>query len=372
VIALLCVAVVAYVYFGYPLLLASGVLGGKKPVYQHAILPRVSVIIPAHNEEGVIAAKIESIFASSYPRELVEVLVGSDGSTDKTAETVRKYPAVILYESRAQQGKSAIQNELVGRSSGEILLFTDADCFASSDALGCVLDNFADPTVGLVTARPSYFNAHENDVTQNEGIYLRYENWIQRQESQRGLLAMASGSFFAVRRSLWRPLQGNVGDDFVLPLQVAIQGQRNVLEPRAVVRTDLTQNRLQAILAMRRRIISKDLLGLLMNAVALNPFRTGGVAVALWSHKLLRWLVPYFLLGAFLANLFLLHNRVFVGTLILQTAFYAMAVAGIAVSRHVKSRWSIPASFCVVNAAALLGTLQCFRGRTSGLWKPAR
>jgi cellulose synthase/poly-beta-1,6-N-acetylglucosamine synthase-like glycosyltransferase len=369
---LFCVLLVAYVYAGYPLLLACGFIGRRKPVHRGATLPRVSVIIPAHNEQRVIGEKIENVLAFSYPRERVEILVGSDGSSDGTADAVRKHRGVILYESAAQSGKSSVQNELVKRSSGEILLFTDADCFASSDSLSCLIENFADPAVGLVTARPSYFNADENEVTQNEGIYLRYESWLQRQEGERGLLAVASGSFFAVRRCLWQPLQGNVGDDFVLPLQVALQGYRNVLESRATVRTDLTQNHLGSILSMRRRIISKDLLGLIRNAAVLNPLRTGALAVGLWSHKLLRWLVPYFLVGAFIANIFLLGSRFFFLTLGLQLAFYGLAVLGVIASRRVKSRWSIPASFCVVNFAALLATIQCVLGRTSGQWKPAR
>jgi cellulose synthase/poly-beta-1,6-N-acetylglucosamine synthase-like glycosyltransferase len=367
-----CVLVVFYVYAGYPVLVACGLLGRKKAVHRNVVSRTVSVMIPAHNEQAVIGEKIDNIAAFRYPAGQIEVLVGSDGSTDGTAAVVRKYPGVRLFESLSQCGKSSIQNELVNRSSGEILLFTDADCFAGPDALAQLVENFADPTIGLVTARPSYFNAAENDVTQNEGTYLRYESWLQLQESERGLLAMASGSFFAMRRSLWQPLQGNVGDDFVLPLQVALQGYRNVLEPRATVRTRLTQNHLGSVLAMRRRIISKDLLGLLRNAAVLNPFRTGAVAVALWSHKLLRWLVPYFLVGAFLANLFLLHGRFFFVTLGLQIAFYALAVLGVTASERVKSLWSIPASFCVMNFAALLATLQCVSGRTSGQWKPAR
>ncbi|HUK24531.1 MAG TPA: glycosyltransferase [Terriglobales bacterium] len=368
----LCVLVVAYVYAGYPLALAAGLLGGRKRIRQSAVLPRVSVIVPAHNEQDVIGGKIENIRAFAYPPGQIEILVGSDGSTDATAEIVGRYEGVHLYESGSQSGKSAVQNELVKRSSGEILLFTDADCFAAPHALSYLVENFADPRVGLVTARPSYFNNDENEVTHNEGSYLRYESWLQRQESERGLLAMASGSFFAVRRSLWQPLQGNVGDDFVLPLQVALQGYRNVLDPRATVRTRLTQNELGSVLAMRRRIVSKDLLGLIRNRAVLNPLRTGAVAIALWSHKLLRWLVPYFLLIAFLANLFLLHGRFFFATLALQIAFYALAVVGVAASRRVKSLWSIPASFCVMNFAALLATLQCISGRTSGRWKPAR
>ena len=370
--AFVCMLAIVYVYAGYPLLLACGFLGRRKPVHRSTTYPVVSVIIPAHNEQDVIAEKIENIRALAYPQERIEILVGSDGSTDRTAEIVRQHAGVTLYESTGQSGKSLIQNELVKRSSGEILLFTDADCFASPDALSRLVKNFADRRVGLVTARPTYFNNDENEVTQNEGIYLRYEKWLQRQESERGLLAMASGSFFAMRRTIWQPLASNVGDDFVLPLHVALHGHRVVMEAGATVRTDLTQNRLNSILAMRRRIISKDLLGLMRNAAVLNPLRTGPLAIALWSHKLLRWLVPYFLLGAFISNLFLLGSGFFFVLLALQLAFYGMAALGVVAPQRVRSRWSIPASFCVVNFAALLATIQCLSGRTSGQWKPAR
>jgi cellulose synthase/poly-beta-1,6-N-acetylglucosamine synthase-like glycosyltransferase len=367
-----CVLIVTYVYVGYPMFLACGLLGSRKGVRRRAITPTVSVIIPAHNEQELIGHKLENIAALAYPQDQIEVLVGSDGSTDATADIVRKYSQVHLYESFTQCGKSSIQNELVKRSSGEILLFTDADSFATPEALARLVESFADPTVGLVTVQPSYLNVDENEVTHNEGIYMRYESWLQKQESDRGMLAMASGWFFAMRRSLWQPLQGNVGDDFVLPLQVALQGYRNVVEPRAIVRSRMSQNEMGSMFAMRRRIISKDLLGLLRNAAVLNPLCTGMVALALWSHKLLRWLVPYFLVGAFLANLFLLGGRFFFATLTLQLAFYGLAVFGLTASRRVKSLWSIPASFCVVNFAALLATLQCISGRTSGQWKPAR
>jgi cellulose synthase/poly-beta-1,6-N-acetylglucosamine synthase-like glycosyltransferase len=122
-----CVFVVAYVYFGYPLLVSTGLLGGKKPVRRGTPLPTVSIIIPAHNERQSIGKKIESIATFTYPQERIEILVGSDGSTDGTAEVVRSYPNVVLYESTQQRGKSSIQNELVLRSSGDILVFTDAD-----------------------------------------------------------------------------------------------------------------------------------------------------------------------------------------------------------------------------------------------------
>ncbi len=370
-----CFAAIIWVYFGYPLALRLGARGRRKPFEHGGERPLVSVIVAARNEEPCIQAKLENLLASDYPRERLEILVGSDGSSDRTEEIVRKFAAegVGLISFPQQQGKSAIQNGLVAAASGAILVFTDADCLFSRGALGCIVGNFADAQVGLVTARTRYRNANETSIAENEGLYLRYENWLRGQESERGILAMASGWLFAMRRSLWRPLDPNLGDDFVLPLEVAEAGMRNVLEPRVTVISPLAQNQARSMLRMKVRIVSKDLRALLAHRGLLNPARHGALAVGLWSHKLLRWLVPYGLLGMWASNFFLLERHCFRAALALQAAFYLGAVAGFARrGQPPRFPWSLPMSFCLVNFAALLGTLKYFARRSSGRWEPER
>jgi len=369
-----CAGVIVWVYFGYPLALKIGLLGCRKQFHRAAITPTVSIIIPAHNEESAIEAKIRNLLALDYPREQVEILVGSDGSSDRTQEIVERFASdgVGLVSFPQQQGKSAIQNGLVAMACEEFLVFTDADCFLPTHALRCLMENFANPSVGLVTAHPTYVNASETATAQNEGIYLRYETWLRHQESQRGLLAMASGSLFAMRRPLWHPLDHNLGDDFVLPLRVAQSGMHNLIDARVAVCTRLDQNEPSTMLALKVRVISKDFRALLAHRALLNPFRYGATAISLWSHKLLRWLVPYFLLLMILANSLLLHSRFLQLVFAAQLAFYGIAIAGFAFGDKNKLPWSVPMSFCVVNAAALLGTLKCLAGRTSGVWKPHR
>jgi len=385
-----CAAVIAYIYLGYPLALRLGLLGPRTAALTSPIRPLISVIVAAHNEETVIGLKLKNLLASDYPRDRTEILIGSDGSSDRTEEIVRPFAAegVGLISFPQQQGKSAMQNGLVAAASGSILVFTDADCLFAPGALARIIDHFADPRVGLVTGRPCYSNESETCVIQNESWYLRYETWLREQESARGLLAMASGSLFAIRRSLWKPLDRNLGDDFVLPLQMVEASYKNILEARAVAVTRLSQSEPSSLLRLKVRIISKDFRALLVHRALLNPFRYGAIAISLWSHKLLRWLVPYFLLAAFAANLFLLDRPFFRAAFILQSAFYALALVGAlrgtdcdrgeyletGAPRSLVSRlpWSLPMSFCVVNLAALLGTLKCITGRTSGHWKPER
>jgi len=370
-----CIGILVYIYFGYPLLLGSGLLGRRRPIRKKETFPSVSIVIPAHNEESVIEAKLRNLLSLDYPSDKLEILVGSDGSTDRTEELVRRFPAdrVRLVVSPVQCGKSAIQNRLVTQSSGEIIVFTDADSLIDRDGLRRMMENFGDPQVGLVTISPSYSNPNETYLARNESLYWRYENWLRGQESERVLLAAATGWLFGMRRSLWEPLDPNVGDDFVLPLKVALQGSRNVVDETIEVESRLTQVESSSMLRMKVRIVSKDLRGLLANKRILNPFANAPLAIAMWSHKLLRWLVPYFLLATLVSNLFLLENFFYRIVVALQVLFYGIAVAGSTSGEpELKQPWSVPQSFCLVNLAALLGTLHCAAGRPMGVWKPVR
>lgn len=371
----LSAAVVIYVYFGYPLLLKLHVLGGPKPWRRGHAQPLISVIVPAHNEESVIETKIKNLLSSDYPRERVEALIGSDGSSDNTEDIVRRFVAdgVGLISFPQHRGKSAIQNGLVAKASGSILVFTDADCILSAHALSCLVENFADEDVGLVSGIPRYLNDRETDITQNEDTYLRYETWLRARESECGLLAMASGSLFAMRRTLWKPLDPNVGDDFALPLHVVLSGKKNVLDSRAAASTRLTQSRVGSMFKLKVRIVSKDLRALLANRRILNPVHYGGLAVSLWSHKLLRWFVSYFLLALFTSNIFLRHVPFYRVVFLSQMMFYGTALVGLALrNTRIAFPISIPMSFCVVNFASLIGTAKCLVGRKSGSWKPVR
>jgi len=369
------VTIVAYIYFGYPFLLKNHFLGSAKTWRRGDARPTVSFIVAAHNEESVIGSKIENLLASDYPPERVEILIGSDGSSDSTEEIVRRFAddGVGLISFPQHQGKSATQNGLVAAASGEILVFTDADCMLPAQILAYLIENFGDERIGLVTGTPRYQNQLETDVTQNESLYLRYETWLRNQESDRGLLAMASGSLFAMRRSLWKPLDPNWSDDFALPLQVELAGMRNVLDSRVVPLTRLTQSLPGSMFNLKVRIVSKDFKTLLAHRHLLNPFRCGAIAVTLWSHKLLRWLVPYFLLATIASSFFLWRSSFYRGVLILQMTLYAAALAGFLWRpRRIGFPFSILASFCLVNFAALVGTAKAFLRQKSGKWEPVR
>jgi cellulose synthase/poly-beta-1,6-N-acetylglucosamine synthase-like glycosyltransferase len=374
VLFVLCLSLIIYVYFGYPLLLRAGALGRAKVFATGSAQPGLSIIVPAHNEESQMEAKLINLLSLHYPYDRVEILVGSDGSSDSTEEIVRRFAhrGVRLVSFPQQRGKSAMQNALVAAAGKDILLFTDADCFCAPDSLQLTVEHFRDQRVGLVTASPRYVNGTHTTVAKNESLYLRYEAWLRRLESERGLLAMASGSFFAMRRALWQPLPADMGDDFVLPLRVAQAGMLTRLDQRLSVLTNLSQSEPKSILKLKIRIIRKDFRGLLSHRPLLNLIGHGSLAVALWSHKLLRWLVPYFLIALLLSNIALFGRPAFTIFFALQSAFYAVALAGF-ISPRCSSRTacSVPMSFCLVNFASLVA-LASLGGSSTGKLNPHR
>lgn len=340
------------------------------------INPTISLIIVAYNEEKVIAHKIENSLKLDYQREKLEIILVSDGSNDRTNEIVEGFASqeVRLIVLNSNQGKSTAQNQAVVEASGEIILFTDANVMLRPDAAGQIVSNFRDGKIGCVVGRVTYLNEADTSVSQSEGFYWRYELFLRRMESKLGNFAMGSGPIMAIRRSLFKPLDPDVGEDFVLPMQTAINGYRVIYEPEAVSEEILFQNTPARMLRSKVRVISKDLRGLFLCRAILNPFRYRLYAWGLISHKLLRWLVPYFLVILFGFNLLLLGHAFYRLTLGLQIVFYVLAFAGYLRQTNTKPPpiLGIPFSFCLVNLAALVGVARFLAGKKAGRWVPVR
>lgn len=372
-----CVSVVAYVYFGYPfLLLILSKLRPAPQVKKANITPTVSLIIPAYNEEKVIAQKIENTLALDYPEGKLEIIIASDGSTDDTNEIVEAFAdrGVKLIVLNPNQGKSNSQNRAVAEAHGEILFFTDANVMLQPDAVQKIVNNFGDDQVGCVIGKVTYLNEGNTSVSEGEGFYWRYELLLREKESKLGNFAMGSGPIMAIRRNLFQILDPDVGEDFALPMWTAIKGYRVIYEPEAISEEILFQNTPVSMFKSKIRIISKDLRGLSLCRAIMNPFRYPLYAWGLISHKLLRWLVPYFLIALFVHNLLLLDHPFYGLTLAIQIAFYAVAFGGYLWQRKGKPPriLGIPFSFYLVNLAALVGVARFVIGKKAGQWEPVR
>jgi len=370
-------ATVIYVYFCYPLLLI--ILSKLRPastIHKVKIIPSVSLIIAAYNEEKVIAQKIENCLSLNYPMDRLEIIVASDGSMDRTNDIVRSYQTlgVKLVALETNRGKSTAQNKSMVEAKNDIVIFTDANVILQPNVIRKMVRNFGEKKVGCVIGKVTYLNEEDTSISQGEGLYWRYELFVRKKENDLGNLAIGSGPIMAIRKELFKPLNPNVGEDFVLPIQGVIAGYRVIYEPEAISEEILFQNFPISMFKSKVRIISKDLKGLIYNRGILNPLQYPLFSWGLISHKLLRWLVPYCLLLIFITNLFLLPFYFYQIIFILQNCFYLSALIGFFWQRRGKPPliFGIPFSFCLVNLAALVGVAFFLMGRKYGQWETVR
>jgi cellulose synthase/poly-beta-1,6-N-acetylglucosamine synthase-like glycosyltransferase len=360
------VLIVAYTWIGYPAVLLILRWKWARPSLQtgSAAQPSVSIIVAAHNEEKSIAEKLEDTLRLRYPRELLEIIVASDGSTDRTEEAVTRFAVNdsrirLLRTERA--GKSHAQNNAVREAKGDIIFFTDVNTRTRPDLLETIVKNFIDLEVGMVTVTV-HFGHPGGAIASGQGLYWRFELFLRAAESAIGILAAGSGQGLALRRSLFRPMPSFYGDDCVLPLDVRLQGYRVVQDAQAVV-FDVMPHSIEGELRARVRMTARNWTGTLSRPGLLNPFRFPLTAWALISHKLLRWLTPLFLLFALFCNSLLFFKWPFWLFWIGQVVFYMAALVGWLRTRRSLRAWlfAYPFSFCLANLGFLLGLVKVVR-----------
>lgn len=305
-----CVVGSLYSYLLYPALLA--LTGGSARPVQAAggqespdVLPPLSIIIAARNEEARLAAKLDDLLEQDYPRDRLQVLVVSDGSTDGTARVARGYAAsgVDCIELQQRLGKEAAQARAIQAATGRFIVFTDVATRIGGAGLRGMVAGLARPGVGAVSSEDRFVAADGRPA--GEGLYVRYEMWLRRLESRRGGLVGLSGSLFGVRRELCDEWPTDVPSDLVVALRCARRGLRAVTLPDVHgLYPDLQQD--SAEFARKRRTAIRGMAGLASATEVLNVRRYGWFAFQAWSHKLLRWAAPWFMLAALLLNLALL------------------------------------------------------------------
>ncbi len=337
--------------------------------------PHISIIISAFNEEKNIAQKLKNTLAIEYPRDKFEILVGSDGSTDNTNLCVESFNerGVQFVDFQLNRGKTAVQNDLVEKSKGEILVFTDAASFLPPDTIKNLVRNFTDDRVGCVAGRMRFVNTGTNLTTQSQGIYWRYEMKIREMESKMGSLIGVDGPLYAVRKDNYISLGDNIISDLITPLLVLEQDKKVVLEPEAVVEEDPTLKTVQEF-TTRRRIVLRGLVGLVTYRSLWNPLRKPLLAFQIFFHKILRWFIGPIALLNVLACFALSTHWIFKIVLATYLLFILTAAFGyLAACLKMKCRiLTIPYYFCLVNFAATLGIVDFFRGKQAITWETIR
>ena len=365
-----------YVYVLFPVLVRQ-LASRFGAIVSEADLPlSVSIVVTAYNEEKGILAKLENLFALDYPRDLVDIIVASDASSDATDQLVRDCGSdrVQLLRVEGRRGKTNCQNAAAAIARGEILVFTDATTHLDARALRALVRRFHSADVGCVAGRLLYVSRTESVTGQGGEAYWDYEIKLRMAESALGSLVGVSGCLYAVRRSAYRAINPALISDFVISMKMREQSLRTVLAVDAVCYEE-TLNRGTQEMSMRVRVAIRSINALICERRFLNPWRYGLFAWQLWSHKLLRYASPFLWLIALGANVALAPKHLFYTALLACQLIVILAGAlGFALqSRLAKlGMLSQPYYFLLTNIASFLAALRYMKGERMVTWKPLR
>ena len=364
--------IVLFAYVGYPLTLLGLAAVRGRTVVKSDITPFVTVIIAAHNEEAQIDAKLENTLLMEYPRDRVQIIVISDGSTDGTNDIVRGYVkrGVELIETDGRVGKEGAQRQALGHARGEIIVFTDVATLSDVHCLKHMVRNFADETVGCVSSEDRIIK--EGGEAGGEGAYVRYEMWLRALESRVGSVVGLSGSLFAVRSSLCDDFSSDQQSDFRTVLVCIREGLRGVSDPSVVGFYRDVPNESDEFNRKVRTVI-RALTVFFRNADLLAIWRYGTASYVLLCHKLLRWLVPWLLAIAFISNAILaVQSLPYLTVFLVQIIFYLGAAVGIRSRRNRNPLLRVAAYFVRVNLSIAIAWVRYLRGGRIVTWEPTR
>jgi cellulose synthase/poly-beta-1,6-N-acetylglucosamine synthase-like glycosyltransferase len=362
-------AIVTYVYAGYPLILAVLKRVAARPVRVGAFEPAVCLFITAHNESGVMAAKLRNALALDYPPDLVDIVVASDGSQDRTNDVVREFaPRVRLLAFTKRRGKIATISEGIGGVTSDIVIFSDANTFLQPDAIRALVRNFNDPQVGAASGDVTLVGERAA-LARSEDLYYRYERWIQDAESHIGSMIGADGALYAIRRELFvAPPSDTILDDMAIPMAVIRAGRRVVFEPAACAYEHGSETAVEEF-ARKSRVVA-GAVQFMRRADSALPVHAPQVIFSFVSHKALRWSSPVFAMSGFVAALTLAgSSKGYAAAALAQALVIAGGLAGCIPTLRRANAVAIAHYFCLVQAAAAVGFMRGLTGRQSVLWR---
>lgn len=329
-----------YTYMGYPLILSVWRRVRKRTTKKGEYLPSVSIILAVYNEEKLVERKLKNLLELDYPASLLEIIVSSDGSTDRTEEKVSRFlesaskaeagasgkPSIRLMAWPAHVGKAAALNRAVEHARGEIILFSDARQMLDRNVLLRLTANFNDPEVGVASGELMLVDRPGGKGVSGVGLYWRYEKWLRKMESDIDSMLGATGAIYAMRKSLYRPIPTDtILDDVLIPMQAVFEGYRIVFEPEAMA-YDFVPPRPETEFVRKVRTLAGNYQLLWENGSFWSPGKNR-VFFQYFSHKVARLVVPFLMIVLFLSNLFLLQG-IYLIFLFLQLAWYGLALIG--------------------------------------------
>lgn len=367
-----CTGLVAYAYFGYPMILWAVSIVKTRGILKADITPSVTFIITAYNEESQIVEKLENTLKLRYPSSLLEIIVASDCSTDKTDDVAKSYACrgVKLVRAPHRKGKEAAQKLAILSSSGDVLVFSDVATILPESAIANIVKNFADPTVGCVSSEDRFIDS--DGKISGEGAYVRYEMVLRSLESRFNSLVGLSGSFFAARSSVCKALWSeHLQSDFNTVLNSMRIGLRGVADSESIGYYKNIKDEKKEF-DRKVRTVLRGISVFMKSWGLVNPFRYPTFAWQLISHKLCRWLVPFALALMLMSNLLLLNKHWgYMVTFVFQILFYGVGMMGWIYPNRLHGITRIPTFFLVVNWAILHAWYRYLRGDRIVGWQPS-
>ncbi|HNT65960.1 MAG TPA: glycosyltransferase family 2 protein [bacterium] len=352
------VFLIFYTYCGYFLLLLIWHrLARRKSLTERSDLPTVTMVISAHNEQAVIRKKIENCRSIDYPRGRIEFLFGTDGCTDGTDRVLQQNDDLRVIAFSERSGKAGVLNRLVPQATGEILCFSDANTIYEPDAIRKLVRHLSDERIGGVCGNLLLTDRENPAAKEGEARYWHYENRIKKLEGDIRTVFGASGGIYVIRRELYQPLPADrmINDDFLLSMRVVQQGYDVIYDGKAVA-YETPSSDVKGEFRRKVRIGAANFAVLPQIADLLHPNK-GFIAFGLWSHKIVRWLVPFLLLIALIASACALDRPFFQWIFAAQLLFYGTALVGCLAEK----RFSLPVFvlypyyFTAVNLALAVG-----------------
>lgn len=377
------IVIVFYTYVGYGILIALlAKLKGRISVPQVPAdnqLPHTTLLIAAYNEENFIREKIKNCFELDYPKNQLDLVFVTDGSTDKTAEIISEYPTIRLFHEDGRRGKIHAVNRVMQFISTPITIFCDANTFLNASAIKELVKHYQDPRVGGVAGEKRIFKKESDNASgSGEGIYWKYESFLKKKDAEVYSIVGAAGELFSVRTELFEaPDENMIIEDFYMSMRITARGYRFAYEPNAYA-TETASASVEEEWKRKVRIAAGGFQAMAKLRYLLNIFRFGILTFQYVSHRVLRWtLAPLFLPIIFLSNLALsaltdhpLYKLLFAA----QCGFYVLALAGYLLRDKpigIKG-FFVPYYFAVMNAAVFAGFMRYIRRKQSVVWERAK
>jgi cellulose synthase/poly-beta-1,6-N-acetylglucosamine synthase-like glycosyltransferase len=379
IILWLGIGLIAHSYLIYPFLVQYFARFRKmNDLVYSTDYPSISIIIPAHNEEKVIGQKLDSLLSSDFPLEHIQVLIGADHCNDQTSTIIRNYseqfPHLRLFEFTERQGKINIVNRLVLEATNEIIIMTDANVLFESNTLTQLVKHFKNPTIGLVDTRMEHFGLKENGISMAENGYI--SNEVQTKSAEGKIWGAMMGPFggcFAFRKSCFEPIPSHfLVDDFYLNMLILRKGYQCINEQNARVYEDVSN---ESWIEFKRKI--RISAGNFQNLSVYWPmlFRFDGISYAFFSHKFLRWTLPFFMVFILIGSAVLAQDHVAYQIIhalfLMPIALFIPDYLGKKINVHFKwLRYIV--HFTSMNIALFLGFFKFLGGIKSSIWEPTK